>query len=77
MPTRTPTAVLYGPFERVRVEVCHTDGGWYPGWLHAWLRAPSGWRATVSYHIGAGLQYYLDVPVDRVRKLEEDPEDKD
>lgn len=72
MPVRTSTAIHYGPFERIRVEVLHADGGWYPGWLHAWLRTDSGWRATVTYHIGAGLQHYLDVPADRVRKVDDE-----
>lgn len=71
MPTRTSGAVHYDPHERIRVEVRHHDGGWYPGWLHAWWRTSGGWRASVTYHVGAGLQHYLDVPADHVRPLDE------
>jgi len=59
--------------ERPAVLVRHTDGAWHVGRLHAWLRyrprpgRSGGWRAVVSYHVAAGLQYYLDVPAERVR----------
>ena len=70
-------SVHYRVDERPAVDVRHTDGTWYAGRLHAWLLCrstgrrgePAGarWRAVVSYHVAAGLQYYLDVPAGRVR----------
>lgn len=67
-----PSPARFYPVDRrPRVEVHHRDGTWYPGRLHAWLRRrrPPGWDAVVSYHVGAGLQYYLCVPAERVRPL--------
>lgn len=67
---RTRCAIHYPVDARPRVLVRHQDGVWHEGRLHAWLRTrrPPGWRAMVSYSVGAGLQYYLDVPADRVKR---------
>ncbi|NLT57234.1 MAG: hypothetical protein GXX79_22265 [Actinomycetales bacterium] len=63
----------YPPEARPFVEVMHTDGAWYPGRLHAWVPDGPGWRAVVSYHVAPGVQHYLDVPSERVRRMETGP----
>jgi hypothetical protein len=68
---RAESGVFYPAGDRPLVEVLHTDGGWYPGRLHAWIPDGPGWRAVVSYRVGPGCQHYLDVPADLVRRSEE------
>ena len=68
-PTPRRSAVHYDVTQRPPVEVLHGDGCWYAGRLHAWVRTARGWRAVVSYEASTGLQHYLDVSPDEVRRL--------
>lgn len=74
MPSRN---VHFPVDDRPTVLVRHSDERWYPGRLHAWLHddpaARDGratvahWLAVVSYHVGAGMQFYLCLDAARVR----------
>jgi len=48
------------------VTVEQPDGTW-PGWLSAWRRTDTGWRAYVAYLRGTGLNHVHWVEADRVR----------
>ena len=43
--------------QRRPVQVLH-DGRWLDGWLEAYRREASGWRACVRYSAGVGQTYY-------------------
>ncbi|MBI4941669.1 MAG: hypothetical protein HY830_13060, partial [Actinobacteria bacterium] len=62
----------FGPFDRPRVETRHSDGRWYPGRLHGWVRGDDGWRAVVTYGTTPGVQYYGCVAASAVRPADDD-----
>lgn len=66
-----PTSVHFPVDDRPAVLVRHSDDRWYSGRLHAWLRddrtTPGRWLAVVSYHVGAGMQFYLCLDAARVQ----------
>lgn len=62
----------FGPFDRPCVETRHTDGRWYPGRLHGWVRGDDGWRAVVTYGTTPGVQYYGCVAASAVRPAGDD-----
>lgn len=71
MPDRGP----FGPFDRPRVEVRHSDGRWYPGRLHGWVRDRRGWQGVVTYGTAPGIQHYACLAAGALRRLD-DPGDQ-
>ncbi len=59
----------YPPLDRPPVWVQDPAEGnrWFRGRLHSWHRGPDGWWAVCTWHVGPGLQRYLDVPEARLR----------
>lgn len=65
-----PDRIIYAPLDRPPAWV-EDDGHWWRGRIHSWHRRPSGWVAIASWHVGIGLQKYLDVPAERLKPGDE------